>query len=356
MTKKKSANHKGEQQHQPEQDDWGVARFESWLRVGLESYVLEGADAEAFPGAIRFILECRSLTLGLRTFAEHLNAARRDAFKHAIANVLSAMEPRERYAPVVEHLLSIAIATSAYPILNVLPGKIGNGFFGQADEEDRRSLFTTTLLAVTRLATPGREDAKRCLRALIASDNFRPAHAATALIGLCLVDSGNLAEHLRTAKLRPMLLKQFDQYDEDGSVQKQLAEQILEIIGPEELQRALPELDMLDPDSPIGGRPDDWFVEALFFQPGAPFEITIPIKAPEVSIVSRDNPDVSILLPMTPRQPFGKKAIRQEVKNPIINPDHGLSNMPTPELCYQIKSDRQRIFGPINSGTAHACR
>ena len=275
-------------------DLWTVERFEHWVRVGAESYVLEGASPVAFPEAAHLILRTGSVELGLRAFAERLNAQRRSNLKQAVAQALSSLEPRERFRPVAELLLSFAVAIYAYPILSVLASKIGNGFFGQEDAESRDSLFAMTLYSVARLATPGRDDAKRCLRELIASTNFKPAHASTALIALCQVDPRGLAEHFSTPNLRPSLAEQFKLYDPDGEVKMQVARQIFAIVGPENYRDALCNLEALLPNV-AGPSPDDWLAEGVLFTPGSPVEIA-EINDDLVWKI-RSNPNVIIQIP-----------------------------------------------------------
>lgn len=272
-------------------DEWDIPRFERWVRVGVEAYVLEDAGPTAFPEAAHLILNTGSLTLGLKAFADGLNAFRRDNLKQAIAQVLSSLEPSAHYAPVAEQLLVIAVAVTAYPILAILAPKIGEGFFGQSDAEARGSLFAMTLYSVARLAAPGRQDALRCIGELIASSNFKPAHASTALIAACQVDRRRLAEHLAIPGLRQKLKAQFETYDPDGRVRRQVALDILAITGIENFTNALSDLRALDPS--IGGAgPDDWLTEALMFSPDSPAQIQVDIT--NLTAAVRTTPDIAI--------------------------------------------------------------
>jgi len=212
------------------------------------------------------------LPSGLRKFADGLNAVRRDNLKQAVAQALSSLEPQERFVAVAEQLLAIAVAISAYPVLKVLAPKIGGGFFGQPDAEGRDSLFAMALYSAARLATPGREDAEHCLKELIESKNFKPAHASTALLALCQVDPEGLFKHLSVFGLREKLAEQFATYDPDGAVRSQVAQDILAVIGIGNLADALYELDALN-SSVSGARYDDWLVEALLFTPNAPLRL-----------------------------------------------------------------------------------
>lgn len=275
------------------EEPWTIERFERWLRVGLESYVLEDAGPVAFPEAAHHILARGSLTAGLAAFTSGLSAARRDNFKQALAQVLAALEPRERNLPVADQLLAVAVATTAYPILSVLARKIGGGFFGQADPDGRDGLFAMALYTAARLAAPGRQDARRCIRELIASDNFRPAHASTALLALCETDPHALGEHLQAPGLRSQLARQFTRYDPDGSVRRMVARDLLSIIGVEGFAEALANLDAMDAES-SGGRPDDWLVEALLWAEDPPLLLD---TGQEVTISRRDDPSQRVTLP-----------------------------------------------------------
>ncbi|MCB2262304.1 MAG: hypothetical protein LGR52_05100 [Candidatus Thiosymbion ectosymbiont of Robbea hypermnestra] len=268
-------------------DEWSIERFECWLRVGVESYVLEGAGAAAFPAAAHRILTAGSLSQGLREFAAGLNAVRRDNLKQALAQVLSSLEPQERFVSVAEQLLAVAVAISAYPVLKVLARKIGGGFFGQPDAEGRDSLFAMTLYSVARLATPGHRDAEHCLNELIKSENFRPAHASTVLLALCQVDPQGLVRHLSKSGLRERLAEQFAIYDPDGSVCHKVAQDVLAIVGLDDLKDALYGLDVLDP-SACGVHPDDWLVEFLVFAPDTPLKVAE--SDGEMKLCSRTTP------------------------------------------------------------------
>lgn len=323
-----------------ESEAWNVARFERWVRVGVESYVLEGAGPAAFPEAAHLILRAGTLTLGLRAFAEGLNAVRRDNLKAAVARVLSSLEPRERYVAVAEQLLAISVAISAYPVLDVLGRKIGDGLFGQPDAEGRDSLFAMTLYAVARLATPGRDDAKRCLRELIAGENFQPAHASTALIALCQVDPRGLAEHLSAPGLRDKLKRQFDLFDPDQAVRKRVARIILDIIKLENLRNALAKLDILDPVC-AEPRPDDWLIESLGFVPDAPLEWVELVDG--CGIRMRANPSNFIAiergLGVMPRVPHARRGDRRP------KPVSDLAETPIEVLVRDGKNMMANIFG-----------
>lgn len=242
-------------------DDWSVEQLECWLRAGIEAYTLQGKGPAAFPDIAHLIMNAGSLSATFRVLAGRLKGLPLVNLKRAVASVLSSLEPKERYVPVVEHLLAIAIAIKATPVLKVLGGKIGNGFFGEIANEEGDGLFTMTLYTVARLADPDQQDAKRCLNHLIGSANFKPAHAATALIALCQIDPEHLAEHLSRHALRERLAKQFERYDPDGRLRGHVAHQILSIIGLDNLAGALSKLNAFNPYRISDA--DDWLVNAL---------------------------------------------------------------------------------------------
>lgn len=244
-------------------DIWNASRFAQWLRSGIEAYTLEDAGAEALPEATAYILRAGSLPAGLRLFTERLNAKRKAALKQGIANALAGLEPDDRLIPVAEHLLAVAVACSADAVLDVVPGKIGNGFFGDPNDTDQQGLFASAIQASVRLASPGHSQALLCLRSLIGSHNFKPAYAGAALIGLCQIDPLRLAQHLQTPKLRSFLQQQFKQFEDDKTLPGRLAETIFGIIGLEGLKQALPNLHTLDPNVPVGRSADDWLVEGI---------------------------------------------------------------------------------------------
>ncbi len=319
---------------------WDLAQFERWVRVGVESYVLEDAGPAAFPEAAHLILRTGSLALGLRAFADGVNAYHRDNLKLAVAQVLSSLEPQVRYVLVAEQLLTIAVSISAYPVLNVLAAKIGNGFFGQSDPEGRDGLFALTLYTVARLSTPGRQDAKRCLQALVGSANFKSAHASTALIALCQVDSAGLVAHLALPGLRKKLIEQFIRYDKDGTVRMRVAHRIFAIIGFINLESALHDLDMLSPyASATKTSPDDSLIDALLFSPDSP--LRLENKGVEVVISLRSNPGEFIVV-----KEQASKLHRPDFTRPAKLPvyEHAVADMSIIELEQEIKGYMSNVF------------
>lgn len=245
-----------------EVDIWSVEYLQRWLRVGLVGYTLEGKGPVAFPDIAHLIMNTGSLPDTFRVLADRLSEeSHLMNLKQAVASVLSTLDARERYVPVIEQLLAIAVAIKATPVLKVLGGKIGNGFFGETTGKNDNSLFTMALYTVARLADPDQQDAKRCLYHLIGSANFKPAHAATALIALCQIDPESLPEHLSRRGLRERLAQQFERYDSDSQLRSHVAHQIFLIIGLDNLVNALPKLKIFN--SNLMDDADDWLIKAL---------------------------------------------------------------------------------------------
>ena len=267
--------------------EWTVPQFEQWLRVGVESYVLEDVGCSAFPEAAADLLEGGSLALGVKLFVQELGAKQLQNYKQAVANALASLEPLDEYVPVANALLEIAVATNASPVLHVLSGKIGKGFFGQPDPTARTDLFSTTLYAVERLGAQGREDALKCMHSLIESPNFQSAHAGIALLALCKIDPTSLVSHLEAPGLRKRLQEQFEQFDTDGSLRRKLAHSVLDRIQLTNLKAALPGLQFGDTNNP-GRSADDWLVDALFLGPASPLILE------GGKLHKRNDPDIGI--------------------------------------------------------------
>ena len=324
---------------------WDMHRFERWVRVGVESFVLEDLGPAAFPEAAHHILTTGSLSNGLQQFAEGLDAKPLDDLKHAIGAVLSSLEPRERYVRVAEQLLAIAVAVSAYPVLGVLAQKIGGGFFGQPDPEGRDSLFAMTLYTAARLAAPGRRDAEHCLHELIESDNFQPAHASTALLALCQVDPRGLPSHLSAVGLRRKLTEQFASHDSDGSLRRSVAENVLAIIGLRNFKDALYELAALDPNVWNSG-PDDWLTETLIFAETGSLEIEM--RGIDVRLRFRDRPEDFVLLD---RRTASEKAGRSRTAEPPYG-EEDLAEMSVDALSRELTMGMAHLFPTANHSTS----
>ena len=269
---------------------WDTERFENWFRTGVQSYVLETQDYTAFPGAAQHVARASSLAAGLRSFADTLDSEHLTAFKQAVSNTLSSLEPKPEYIEVARQILSIAAEISAYQILQVIPGKIGNGWLGAlsatmvAENNDSKDslepLIGSAVQTVSRLSTPGRTNAVSAMKQLLESPYFPPAYAGMALAAMCAAEPEKLLEHLEVPGVRYLLEKQFSQYDDDvWSVRKRLADLIYENIGfnnfIEALQSGLvflfPEsfqsdLDFLLPESQQYS--DAWLSDCLFDETG----------------------------------------------------------------------------------------
>ena len=146
---------------------WDIPRFERWLNAGVEPFVLEDAGCAVFPEAAADLLKAGSLSQGMAIFIEGLDAEHQVNFKQALANVLTALDLCNERVPVATTILEIAIATRAYPVLNVLSGKIGQDFFEHLDPAVRSELLSMTLYTVVRFSDYGQQDALQYMHSLI---------------------------------------------------------------------------------------------------------------------------------------------------------------------------------------------
>jgi hypothetical protein len=273
-------------------DDFDEAAFERWLRVGLESYLLEGKGAWAFPEAAGNIAQQDYLILGLRDTYLELSAQGRDYFRQAVAKVLASLEAQEKNVPLFEHLLFLAAELHAPEVLRVLPARVGNGFFGLTDNREGESLFSLTLLTVARLAAP-REEVVDCLHALIGSQHFDSAYAGIALTALCRANDQGLVDHI--ARLRDALAKMFKEFNTDLEVRQQLASSVLGAVGLGRLIHALPQLKYFDSLNEYAAL-DNWFIEALFGG-GDPPLVCIETLQRELEFYRRNQPEIKERLP-----------------------------------------------------------
>ncbi|MCI0623352.1 MAG: hypothetical protein L0387_17120 [Acidobacteria bacterium] len=247
-------------------DDFDEERFEAWLRVGLEGYLLEDKGAWAFPGAEGAIVRQDYLALGLRDTYRRLRAEAQSHFRRSVAKVLASLEAEERNAPIFEHLLSLAAELPAPEVLRVLPGRIGNGFLGITANREGDSLFALTLLTVAELAAPRRE-AVDCLHALVGSVHFDHAYAGIALIALSRADDRGLVNHM--VRLREPLGAMFREFNAPQTAKQDLARSVIEAVGIHRLVEALPRLKYFEPRDKHAAL-DTWLIEALLKGKNAP--------------------------------------------------------------------------------------
>lgn len=247
-------------------DEYSEAAFETWLRVGLEGYLIEGKGSQAFPEVAGTIAAEDHLILGLQNAYSELPAEGRGRFRRALANVLASLEPTPSNVPLFEHLLSLAAILPCPEVLRVLPSRIGNDFFGHATNREHGSLFSQTLLAIVDLAAP-REDATTCLRALIGSRFFDHAYAGVALLALCKADDQGVVDHM--TRLRESLAAMFQEFEPDHNVKQQLARGVLDRIGLPALIKSLTALKYDDRHTP-SGLSDNWLILGLLSGPRAP--------------------------------------------------------------------------------------
>ncbi|MBF0371293.1 MAG: hypothetical protein HQL52_17735 [Magnetococcales bacterium] len=240
-----------------------LADIEAWLRIGLEQFLFEGVGAWSFPGAEAEFARWETPAEALQVFYKRLQAERKAKFRLAVANVMASLDSFPENIPIFEHLLEIAVAVGAYEILRVLPGKIGNGFFGQdLDDTGKRKLFAAALLVTARLSTP-RVEAKACLEALIDSRPFREtgfAYAGIALISLCRADPDGWMLHLN--RLRGPLHLMFRKYRTNEAAKRRLGRDVLDAVGLQRIADSLLDLVCFEPGFPVEDT-DDWLLHAL---------------------------------------------------------------------------------------------
>lgn len=216
-----------------------AADFAAWLKAGLEDYLIEDEGVWGFEHVAVFLQGEEHLALALGHVYRELPAPKRAEFRKAVAEVMATLEADPVYAPVFEHLLAIAVVLPAPEVLDVLPVKIGNGFFGALDAEGGRSLFEKTMDAVIDLAAPTGAS-RACLEMLVGSRNFNVAYSGLALLTLCRVAPQGFVAHMDL--LREPLAKMFEHFGTDEGTKKRLAEGIALAVTPVRLAEDLSKL------------------------------------------------------------------------------------------------------------------
>ena len=204
-------------------EHYNAADFSRWLKVGLESYLFEDQGAWGFEHIGVFLQGEEHLALALANVYRAFPAQKRAAFRGAVACVMATLEADPLNAPMFEHLLAIAAVLPAPEILDILPVKIGNGFFGAMDVEGENGLFEKTLDTIIDLAAPT-EASRACLEMLVGSRNFNVAYSGIALLTLCRLAPAGFVEHMNL--LRAPLAKMFEKFETDEETKKRLAEEI----------------------------------------------------------------------------------------------------------------------------------
>ena len=217
--------------------------FATWLKVGLEAYLIEDEGVWGFEHVAVFLQSEEHLALALGHIYRELSARERAEFRKAVAKVMAELEADPVNAPVFEHLLAIAAVLPAPEVLNVLPVRIGNGFFGAMDVEGGYGLFAKTMDAVIDLAAPT-DESRACLKMLIGSPNFNIAYSGLALMALCRVAPRDFVAHMDL--LREPLAKMFEQFRTDEETKKRLAKRIALTVTPAVLAENLSKLCLED--------------------------------------------------------------------------------------------------------------
>ncbi|MCP5368722.1 MAG: hypothetical protein H6907_21820 [Hyphomicrobiales bacterium] len=229
-----------------------AADFAAWLKAGLEAYLIEDEGIWGFEHVAVFLQGEEHLALALGHVYGELPARNRAEFRKAVADVMATLEADPVNAPVFEHLLAIAAVLPAPEVLDVLPVKIGNGFFGTINAEGGRGLFEKTMDAVIDLAAPT-VASRDCLEMLIGSRNFNVAYSGLALLTLCRVAPRDFAAHMNL--LRAPLARMFEEFQTDEETKKQLAQSVKVAVTGKVVAECLFELALLESVKPN----DQWF-------------------------------------------------------------------------------------------------
>ena len=182
---------------------YGSKDFENWLRVGFEGLFLDGPSKDSAPFAPLhlFIDLDEDYTTDLEAIYDALPAPAKGEFRQGLADALSHLPPERHYVKIFRELLLLGGAIYAYEILDVLPAKVGNGFFGLAGNRDAREIFITALDVVAAMATPDQAQLTlRNLQILVNSRFFLSEYADTAFIALCRADSKGFPVHLKALR------------------------------------------------------------------------------------------------------------------------------------------------------------
>ncbi len=215
------------------QDYHNKKEFMSWLRTGLESYLLHDKGIKAFPGAVADIGQYDYLEEGLETAFHKLPPLEQAYFRQAVADLINTWEVNNINLPVLEHLLCLAATLPTKEVLYGLPAWLRFGYLDLLPDKVADDLFGQIFLTVARLAGPTRESVK-CVRGMIALPGFNSDWAGMALEILWLCDEKNIASHFE--RLRPYLI---DLMQGESSRPQRWAKRLLDVVGLDVIMQAL---------------------------------------------------------------------------------------------------------------------
>lgn len=323
--------------------------FERWLRVGLEGYFIEGKGIWQFEHVAVFLNRQENLSLDINAIYRLLGSSPRAEFRQAVADLMANLEADPRNVAIFEQLLLIAAVLPAPEILNVVPTRLGSGFFGSDNAGDSQSLFRQMFETVTQLAAPT-DAALNALTALIGAHQFKTAYAGLALVSLCRIKPEGFSRHM--ALMRPKLAAMFKEYGDDYDVKRRIAGHIAKAIGLDVLARQLPDILVYDPRRPEAAR-DNWLLHALVA--GSNPILSVSEEADETYIAWVGKPESAVAVCSAtargPNQSTRKKTPKQETASEL---DQVLRGSEVVQKAYHF--GLERLGGGFGRGVQHELR
>jgi hypothetical protein len=244
-------------------DGYGIDDFERWLRVGLEGLLIDGLGVRNFRPVEYCIWREHSLPADLQIIYEEFPAEQKAFIRSAIARLIDRLPPEQRYVPVFQTLIDLAVLVGAHEIFDVLPAR-GEGFLTiEREYPELPSLYGHAVDAVAELSDRS-PNAEECVRRLIGTPgSFDFDYARTVLVALCKIAPKKFAEHM--ALLRVPLALNFKSFHPTKHALKHLADDIIKTVGLEIVEQNWTELRISE--SPEIDEPNDnWFFEAIVSQ------------------------------------------------------------------------------------------
>jgi len=288
--------------------------IETWLRVGLEGYFLEGGSPWSFDPLGAYIGHADNIALDIRNIYRACPAVIQAKIRVAVAHLMAAMPAENRYYRVFEALFHIAAVLQVTEIFRVVPTCASLSALREDEKDPSSSLFATAITTVAEIAIPT-EDSYRCLQDLITCRQFESAYAGLALVALCRVMPEQFPEHF--AFLRGAVGRMFKEYEVDTPGKRRLAIDVFDAVPLNAFAEGFNRLSLpvtADPDS------DNWFLNALcsgknsvlrYRKQGNDFYLS-DVRRPEVWVRV---PDTSRKLRPIPS--FSESAVAQMFQKPM---------------------------------------
>lgn len=183
-------------------EDLDVNQLEKWLRSGLKSEIFseDRKNIQSFEPLHDFIGKDTDLTEDLVSIYDALKPSAQENFKEALVNLLIHLSQKDENVKLLEEILFLSGSIRAHGIIPILPGKLGNGFFGSMAEERRQQYFITAIETIASFAEPKAKSSYDCLVSLINSRYFFSEYADTAFIALCEIYPELFLEHFNLIK------------------------------------------------------------------------------------------------------------------------------------------------------------